>query len=95
MDRTINLGALLGLLVQTAAIVWWAAGIDSRLDAETQKNERQAGEIAAIQRETQQVAVSIATLNAQLSALSRSLDEVKDAQRETNELLRALQAGGN
>lgn len=94
LDRHIPIAVLLGLLGQAAVIVWWGAGIDGRLTQETSRNDRQDSEIAATEAALSSQQVGIATAAAELRGLRESLVDVKEAQAETNQLLRELLTNG-
>lgn len=94
LDRRVPLSLIIALVAQTGAVFWWASGLEARLNAETVTNERQGNQIEALREETKGLTVTSATVTAQLVAMSQSIDEVKTAQREMTELLRAIAAGG-
>lgn len=94
LDKRVPLSLILALIAQTGAVFWWASGIEARLAAETNLNERQGDQIETLREETKGLTVSSATVTAQLVAVSQTLDEVKAAQREMNDLLRSIMATG-
>lgn len=95
LDRRVPLSLILAMVAQTAAVVWWASGLEARLNAETALNAQQGTQIETLRGETRDLTVSAATITAQLGGLSESLNEVKAAQSEMNQLLRSIAAGGN
>ncbi len=94
LDKKIPIGLMFGLLVQGAGFVWWASSIESRVATQIAQTDRQAAQIEALRMETQALNVGAASVAAKLEALSASLDEVKEAQKETNNLLRGLASKG-
>lgn len=94
LDRHIPIAVIFAMLVQTGGAVWWAAGISGRVDTATEINTRQDGEIKATEAALSSQQVGIATLVAEGRSLRESLIEVKEAQIETNRLLRELLTTG-
>lgn len=92
LDRKVPLGLIAALLLQTGAAFWWASGMESRQAAAEAANARQDAQIGSVEAETQRMQVGAATVNAQLQAVRESLSELKEAQHETNNLLRQLSA---
>jgi hypothetical protein len=95
LDRHIPIAVIFAMLVQTGGAVWWAAGISSRVDTATEINLRQDADIKATANALSVQQVGIATAAAELRALRDSLTEVKQAQLETNKLLRELLTAGD
>jgi hypothetical protein len=64
------------------------------LDQETARNVRQDSQIEAVEAATASQEVGMATAAAELRAVRESISELKDAQAETNSLLRELLTNG-
>lgn len=90
VDRTINLSIVFLVVAQFAGGIWWVSGLSNRLDAAIVSNDRQDNRLGAIEGVMNAQAVGAATLTAQITAMRESLSELKDAQAETNRLLRNL-----
>lgn len=90
LDRRVPIALILALLAQSGTAVWWASKMESRVENVATTNQRQDDQIEALDADAQRMAVGAATVNAQLQAVRESLAEMKDAQRETNDLLRQL-----
>lgn len=94
LDKRIPIALILAILVQSIAGVWWLSDLVHRLDSAVAINDRQDGRISAVEAVMNAQAVSSATLTAQMDALRDGLNEVKEAQAETNRLLRNLGTNG-
>ena len=88
IDRRVPIALIAGLAVQFGAAVWWASAMDARMTGLEASDEGQAARLDALSADAQRMQVSAATVNAQLAAVRESITELKDAQRETNDLLR-------
>jgi Tfp pilus assembly protein PilO len=95
LDRHIPIAFLVGLLVQTGGIVWWASALSSRVESAVEVNVRQDAEIKAAEAALASQAVSTATAAAELRAVREGLTEVKDALAEQNTLLREILTNGS
>lgn len=93
LDKRVPVALIVTLLGQFAFGVWWASQADSRMTASEIANVRQDAQIEAVESTTNAQAVSNATLAAQMSALRGSVDDLKAAQKETNDLLRQMMQG--
>lgn len=94
LDKRVPVALILTLLAQFGFGVWWVSQADSRMAAAEASNNRQDVQIASIESLTSSQAVSAATLAAQMDGLRQSVGELKQAQRETNDLLRQIMQGG-
>ena len=94
LDKRIPIALIVTLLLQFGFAVWWASQADSRMSAAEQANTRQDSQIAAVERATNSQAVSNATVVAQMGGLREAVDDLKAAQRETNDLLRQMMQNG-
>ncbi len=93
LDKRVPLALIVALFVQTVGMVWWVSDMVHRLDAAITVNDRQDSRITTIEATTNAQAVSNATMTAEISAVRESLQELKNAQAETNRLLRELSRG--
>jgi Tfp pilus assembly protein PilO len=95
LDRHIPIAFLVGLLLQTGGIVWWASALSSRVESAIEVNVRQDSEIKAAEAALASQAVSTATAAAELRAVRDGLTEVKEALADQNRLLREILANGS
>lgn len=93
LDKHIPVAVIVTIVVQSLAAVWYVGGVVNRLDNAVDQNQRQERRIEALEEVSTTQAVNAATLSAQLSAVQDSVQELKDAQAETNRLLRSLVSG--
>jgi Tfp pilus assembly protein PilO len=88
------LAVVITVFVQTVAVSIWLGAIRGDLDKVIETNSKQDAALEAVRAETQRQQVGAATVSAQLQSLRESLAELKEAQRETNALLRQLSSEG-
>lgn len=94
IDRHIPIAFLVGLLLQTGGIVWWASAISQRVETAIADNVRQDAEIAATEASLATQEVASATTAAELRAVREGLAEVKAAIADQNVLLREILTNG-
>jgi hypothetical protein len=94
IDHSIPAALIVTLLLQGGVLVWWGAGVDTRLTAATADNARQDAQIKAAEVALSSQEVNAATTAAQLTAVRESLTDVKNALAEQNTLLRELLTNG-
>lgn len=94
LDKKVPVALIIVISVQLIGGGMWLSRIESRIADAIATNIEQAAEITALRSEGQRMAVSGATVAAQLQGVRESLTELKDAQRETNNLLRELSQRG-
>lgn len=94
LDKRVPVALIATLLLQFGLAVWWASQADSRMTASEAANTRQDAQISAVEAMTNSQAVSNATLAAQMIGLREAVDDLKTAQRETNDLLRKMMQDG-
>ena len=87
LDKHIPVAVIFTIMLQSLALVWWVSGIVNRLDNAVDQNDRQERRIESLEEFSNTQAVNSATLSAQLSAVQDSLQDLKEAQTETNRLL--------
>lgn len=92
LDRKVPIGIILALSAHAAMGFWWASKMEARLEGLISAEVSQNVRISATEATTQSLSVGAATVNAQMQSVRESLDELKQAQRETNDLLRQLTA---
>lgn len=90
LDKKVPIALMFTIFIQSATAVWWASSIESRMQAVSQSDDRQGEQIRDVETNVQSMAVTAATLTAQLTALKEALDAVRTSQRETNDMLRQL-----
>lgn len=81
LDWKINVGALMSVVIQSAAIVWWASGVENRLSVVEKYNST----LATKDYETRLKLVETWTAqNSQVSDRLGKLEERLGALKETN-----------
>lgn len=90
LDKRVPVALIFTLLFQMAVALWWASGLDSRMQTAEMTNTRQDLQIDAVQAAANTQAMSSATLSAQMDGLRSSVIDLKTAQSETNRLLREM-----
>ena len=78
---------------QTVVVSIWLANVRSDVDTAKQVNAQQDSEIETLRGDGQRMRENAATITAQYQSLKEGLTELKQAQRETNELLRQYLQG--
>lgn len=88
---------IVALAFQAGTAIWWASGIERRMDGALGEvarvdgdNDTQAAQIEALRGTTQNLALTAAAVNTQLGGLTQSLGEIKAEQRQIYELLRQM-----
>jgi len=95
LDRKVPITIIVALLLQTAGVVWWAASEEARLTAVMQRDAAQDDRINDLSIDVQAQKVNSATMQAQLSAIKDTLDQLRQDQRETADLIRQSLQKGN
>ena len=90
LDKKVPIALMVTIFMQSATAVWWASSIESRVGSIAKSDDAQSLKIQTVENSVQTMAVGAATLTAQLSALKDAMEEVKNNQHETNDLLRQL-----
>ena len=78
LDRRIPLAVVLVLALQSAAIIYWAAGIEARVDQSEEALDRFRPRVDALERSQYSGATSLARLEEQLKAYARQLDRIEN-----------------
>lgn len=94
LDKTVNLSVVFMVFAQFGGMLWWVSGVSNRVETATSINQQQDTRIQAIENVTNAQAITAATTAAQLAAVRESLSDLKNAQSETNRLLRDLVTNG-
>lgn len=93
VDKRVPLALIFTVAVQTGVFIWWMAGLDQRVEQLGQSDAAQDARIMDVERVTQGQAVAAAGITAQIGAMRETLDQVRQDQRQTNDLLRQLMDG--
>lgn len=90
LDKKVPIGLIVALAVQFAGGAVWLSRMESRIAEAIATNIDQGAEIRTLREETQAMAVSAERVATQLEGLREGVAELKEAQRETNVLLREI-----
>lgn len=90
LNRSVPISLITAILMQTAGMVWWASNMHTRQNALEISDTRQNEQIETVMGETEAMRVLDATIVAQLDGVKQSLVEVKENQREIQNLIRQL-----
>jgi putative cell wall-binding protein len=74
------LSLLVTLLVQTVALVWWAATINNRVATLEKRDQR----VDRLEEKIQATEISASTIVTKLDALNKSINELKRCHRGTD-----------
>lgn len=80
-SRSFNLGTIVALVVQTATIVWFLSDMNSRVNANITKNERQDSRIGAVEFIVQNQAVTLGRMDENIKAILVALERLENARR--------------
>lgn len=90
LDKRVPVATIWVLIIQLVGGVWFASQLFTQVNMLTTAAELRDTRIARVEAASAAQAVSFATLSAQLVGLRDSIVEMKDAQKETNSLLRQM-----
>ena len=90
LDKRVPVATIWVLVIQLIGGVWFASQLFAQVNMLTTAAELRDARIARVEAASAAQAVSFATLSTQLTGLRESMIEMKDAQKETNNLLRQL-----
>lgn len=90
MDKKVPLTLAFAMLVQGAAIIWWASGIEHRMAYTEQSVDRVKAEHEAIQREVDDQGRQVVVIVEQMASANKNLESLRADMKETNILLRDL-----
>lgn len=93
VDRTIQVGTVGAILINTAVGVWWLSALNSRVGQTEVTNQQEDVRIAAVEQATQAQAVTAAATTAQLTAIKDTLEQMRADERETNAMIRQVLEG--
>ena len=88
LDKRVPIALIFTIALQTAAAIWWAANINSRLDFNEVSDASQDSRLQSLEQIVQSQQVAAAGVAAQIGAIRETLDQMRQDQRETNALLR-------
>lgn len=88
LDRKVPLAIIVTLLVQTMGVVWWAATEDARVAGLITENAAQERQLDTLQLDMQSAKITMAASSVQLNTIKESLEQLRQDQRETADLIR-------
>ena len=95
LDKKVPITIIVALLVQTMGAVWWAATEDARVASLIAENVAQERRIDTLTSDMQSAKVAMAASSAQLSSIKEALDQLRQDQRETADLIRQALAASS
>ncbi len=84
------LAVIVTVVVQTVAVSFFLANVRADVDRANGAIEQQDLRLKDVEAQSQRMAVGAATVGAQLQAVQDSIAELKEATKQTNDLLRDL-----
>ena len=90
LDKRISLGLIVGLLAQAGAIIWWASGVENRMNMLEINGAGRQSRIASSEQQIANLTVGAATIAQQLLNLDQGQNEIKTSIKEVNGLLREV-----
>ena len=90
LSKSVPISLIFAIFMQSVAAVWWASSIENRVSEVSKSDDLQTAKIQTVEGVVQGMQVNSATLTAQLTSLKEGLDELKQNQHETIDLLRQL-----
>ena len=90
LSKSVLLPILFALAVQAAGGVWFMSGLNSQVAQLVRANDLQDARINQVEQSAQAQAVTAATFNAQIAAITDTLSQIRQDQRAMNDLLRQL-----
>lgn len=90
LDRKVPLSIIAMLLLQFVAGIWWVSNSEARLNAVVAAVEAQDKRLSHVETGAQDQRVTLAAVTEQLTALKQAMDQMRQDQRETNDLLRQV-----
>jgi uncharacterized protein YlxW (UPF0749 family) len=90
LQKGVPIALILTIALQMVGFVWFLSGLSSQVHEVAKTNVEQDARIGRVEADTRTLQVGAATIAEQLSGLRTSLNELKQEQRETNQLLRQL-----
>lgn len=88
LDRKIPIGLMLTLVLQLAIGVWWASQQEARLAQVQAQVADQGDRLHDVEAASQTARVGQAQLVEQIAGVKDAVDQLRQDQRETNDLLR-------
>lgn len=93
LQKGVPIAMIVAIALQTASGVWFIASLNSTVEETVERNRVQDVRIDRVEGDTRALQIGAATIAEQLASVRSSLEELKSAQRETNELLREYLQG--
>lgn len=93
LDRRVPLALIGTIAMQIAVTVWWAAGQDARLASAISNNLVQDQRLRDLEQDAQGQKITSTSLSAQMTAIRDTLDQLRQDQRDTQDLLRRYLEG--
>ena len=90
LDKTLPLGLIGGLFLQTATVVWFMSALFTHVDQLARDAAQQAERIRTVEQSSQAQAVAGATFATQISGISDTLQTIQQDQRAQLEMLRQI-----
>ena len=90
LDRTVPIGLIITILLQTITVVWVMSGLFSRVDQQTRDLAAQDQRIRGVEQAVQAQAVAGATFATQISGITDTLAQIRQDQRSQIEMLRQI-----
>ena len=88
LDKKVPIALIMTAAAQLAGFVWWAATEDARVAGLMSENASQERRLDTLTTDMQAAKVSMAASSAQLSSIKEALDQLRQDQRETADLIR-------
>lgn len=93
LDKKVPVGIILAIFCQTMAGAYWVSHQEARITEAIATNAAQDSRIHDIELSTQASRETAATLTERLNGISDQLSQLRQDQRETNDLLRQVITG--
>ena len=90
LSKAVPISLLVGMAIQLGTGIWWARGLESRITQAATENAQQEIRLHDIEVDAQGQRVAAASVAAQLESIKDSMDQFRQDQRETNDLIRQL-----
>lgn len=77
LDKKVPISLLIGLLAQSGLFIWWASGINSRVEALEAANSTEVKEQGIITEQSNAVNIRLSNIETRFTYLETNLNEVK------------------
>lgn len=88
LDKRFNVSIVVGILMQTVGMVWWASEMSQRVEHVEAAAKANGTEITVLQRQLSAQMRDIAVLVEQIKNTNSSLDRLRDEIAQTNAIIR-------